>query len=834
MTIRDIKEQNNTEMKFAMGENVIRKGVEKESNLSEQQKRELLKKKNKKEESEELDEVVLFAPCGMGDIIKAMKSFLRLDNYNWDFHIDECSESKLVLEDHEMIIHCIPIQGEDEFRSITVSDSQRHQSIIPISDPVPNNPPYSVCYYGKLHKTQKFSAEKAKVLGVPFGAVRKKLIQGETITLDDGTQVRPDQVLESTSEGEVFLILDCASVSQLQNLVKNPLLQKYSRDQDSPPTVVFHLTDSKICQHPLYRAWVDTFVISTKHIYLHQELTTCEPDVIYRSQYKMQHKLHWIDHKFFPLIEEDATKVFEEQSHLDFTKNVQNVKHLSMIHLRCKENKFIDNSFCKGPLKMYELQRKFKDEMMRVLKSANEEPNNKLKTMLNADGSIKDICVRNSGQNSSNALYPKVVCFGTGASCPAKYRNVSSTLLFLSEDVAVLFDCGEGTYGQLVRHYGDAVDDILQKVKVIFVSHLHADHHLGLVTLLDVFEKIEYDDEDPGPPLVCGPYGMADWLNGFASISQPLRFRFIHNKKLERPFKYQGIQLLTVSVKHPSRASGMIVSYNGTKVVYSGDTKPCEALIEAGQGATVLIHEATMGDDMEEEAVARSHSTVSQALDVGQNMEAENVILTHFSQRYPKIPELLDNHLRDHTVFAFDHMEISVDDIPVFHKLLPLLNAAFGFEAVDGENEESENNNASQKQKYKKEVKKEGKKQRDTPAKRPASDSNRDNKKNVKFSSEKGKDSNFIKEVTDNHDDNVEQSQPPIKKMKNDSNDGSTEKVSAECVTSNSKETDVKIVDNVEGNSLASENTDAKRGGKSKGRGRGRARGRGRRKSRDS
>merc|ERR1712059_210565 len=81
-------------------------------------------------------------------------------------------------------------------------------------------------------------------------------------------------------------------------------------------------------------------------------------------------------------------------------------------------------------------------------------------------------------------IFPSVVFLGTGAAIPSKYRNVSSTLVHMSEEVSVLLDCGEGTYGQLCRHYGHNTDDVLKKVKIIFVSHMHADHHLGLISLL--------------------------------------------------------------------------------------------------------------------------------------------------------------------------------------------------------------------------------------------------------------------------------------------------------------------------------------------------------------
>jgi ribonuclease Z len=43
---------------------------------------------------------------------------------------------------------------------------------------------------------------------------------------------------------------------------------------------------------------------------------------------------------------------------------------------------------------------------------------------------------------------------------------------------------------------------------------------------------------------------------------------------------------------------------------------PSESLVQAGEGATLLIHEATMGDDQEEMARTKAHSTISQAIDV--------------------------------------------------------------------------------------------------------------------------------------------------------------------------------------------------------------------------
>jgi ribonuclease Z len=53
-------------------------------------------------------------------------------------------------------------------------------------------------------------------------------------------------------------------------------------------------------------------------------------------------------------------------------------------------------------------------------------------------------------------------------------------------------------------------------------------------------------------------------------------------------------------------------------LVYSGDTRPCDLLIEAGKNATILIHEGTFDDSLQQDAVMKNHSTVAEAIEVGQ------------------------------------------------------------------------------------------------------------------------------------------------------------------------------------------------------------------------
>ncbi|CAM9321748.1 unnamed protein product, partial [Hapterophycus canaliculatus] len=92
------------------------------------------------------------------------------------------------------------------------------------------------------------------------------------------------------------------------------------------------------------------------------------------------------------------------------------------------------------------------------------------------------------------------------------------------------------------------------------------------------------------------------------------------------------------------------------KLVYSGDCRPSEALVRAGKGAAVLIHEATFDETMQQEAYDKQHCTMAEALNVGRRMGAERVILTHFSQRYPHMPSSLTGGLGNNVCLAFDNM----------------------------------------------------------------------------------------------------------------------------------------------------------------------------------
>ena len=74
----------------------------------------------------------------------------------------------------------------------------------------------------------------------------------------------------------------------------------------------------------------------------------------------------------------------------------------------------------------------------------------------------------------------------------------------------------------------------------------------------------------------------------------------------------------------------------GFKLVYTGDTRPTEDLIELGKAGgkqtDLLIHEATAEHAMIVDCTIKKHSTFVEAIEDGKKMDAKFTLLTHFSQ----------------------------------------------------------------------------------------------------------------------------------------------------------------------------------------------------------
>jgi ribonuclease Z len=95
-----------------------------------------------------------------------------------------------------------------------------------------------------------------------------------------------------------------------------------------------------------------------------------------------------------------------------------------------------------------------------------------------------------------------------------------------------------------------------------------------------------------------------------------------------RIFGFQSFE--AVLVPHMFQSYALVITHvHGWKFVYSGDTRPSDTLCKVGENATVLIHESTFADELEEEAIAKHHSTISDAIDAGKKFVSSHFAFLH-------------------------------------------------------------------------------------------------------------------------------------------------------------------------------------------------------------
>jgi len=115
----------------------------------------------------------------------------------------------------------------------------------------------------------------------------------------------------------------------------------------------------------------------------------------------------------------------------------------------------------------------------------------------------------------------------------------------------------------------------------------------------------------------------------------------------------------------------------GSSGYSDGNRRSKGILLKYAKDCDLLIHEATFDDSMSSDAQTKKHSTVSEAVTVGNILHAKTVLLTHFSQRYPKLMgvtakskqnnsnntnDMNDTALmgQENTIFAFDLLNFKV------------------------------------------------------------------------------------------------------------------------------------------------------------------------------
>jgi ribonuclease Z len=281
----------------------------------------------------------------------------------------------------------------------------------------------------------------------------------------------------------------------------------------------------------------------------------------------------------------------------------------------------------------------------------------------------------------------KVLILGCGSAIPTSRRNPSAQIVSV-DDKHYLIDCGEATQNRLRENKIK-----LQRIEQIFISHLHGDHYLGLIGLLQTMHLLGRTK----PITVFAPEGLKKIIDTHFEITghkvnYPLTIETVNTQKHYLIFEDNKIEVYSIPLDHRIPCSGYLIKekqklphLNTDKIIeynipvayfnsikkgkdfimpngqiikskeltlpaepsksyaYCSDTAYYEPVTDVIKQTDVLYHEATFTDELANRAAETKHSTAKQAATIAHKANVKTLILGHFSNRYAQ----LSNHLQE-------------------------------------------------------------------------------------------------------------------------------------------------------------------------------------------
>ncbi|MCL4540657.1 MAG: ribonuclease Z [Bacteroidetes bacterium] len=279
----------------------------------------------------------------------------------------------------------------------------------------------------------------------------------------------------------------------------------------------------------------------------------------------------------------------------------------------------------------------------------------------------------------------KIHFLGTASAVPTRDRALSCVVVSY-ENTLVYFDCGEGSQrSAIVSGLG------FNKECQIFITHMHGDHVVGLLGLLQTMAmyRRQRDLQVFGPKKIIEfivenknilNFGITFNVNvkevraGKAFESKQSKYRvfaersehstssysYVFEEK-EKPGRFypkkaqrlgvpegplwselqhgKSVKSKTGKTVSPEQVCGPL--RKGKRIGISGDTRPNKKLEKFFRGCDVLIFDSTYSDENKQNAVENMHSTAREAAVLARKARVKQLILTHFSARYTDVLPLV-------------------------------------------------------------------------------------------------------------------------------------------------------------------------------------------------
>jgi ribonuclease Z len=297
----------------------------------------------------------------------------------------------------------------------------------------------------------------------------------------------------------------------------------------------------------------------------------------------------------------------------------------------------------------------------------------------------------------------KLVFLGTSAAQPTERRGLSCICLERDGEI-LMFDAGESAQ---ISYMKSGLG--WNKKMKIFVTHLHGDHCVGILGLLQTMSMQNRTE----PLEIYGPNGIEEFIAANIKVlnfglSFPVLINVINEEKIIDNKKY-AIQ--TCKANHSIAAFSYLIEekdkpgrfnvekakelgipegelwnqlQNGNEIIHnditikpeqvlgekrpgkkigiSGDTMPTEKLEKFFEQCDYLVFDSTFLDEEKQRAQDTCHSTAKQAATLGKNAKVKNLILTHFSARYKDEAGHLNEAkmIHDSVITARDLLEVEI------------------------------------------------------------------------------------------------------------------------------------------------------------------------------
>jgi len=250
---------------------------------------------------------------------------------------------------------------------------------------------------------------------------------------------------------------------------------------------------------------------------------------------------------------------------------------------------------------------------------------------------------------AAQPLPDQLVLLGTGGGpTPKALRAAPSMALMIGGQLHII-DAGNG-----VARQAALAGLPLKNLAHVWITHLHNDHVADAFTL----PWLAWSGALTTPVAVHGPKGMKqmarDWLR-FARVDIETRMADEGRPDLRKMISVAevapgvlldsaGLKVTAARVEHPPLFDSFAYRFDwaGKSVVWSGDTRPCQALIDLARGADFLVQEVMYLPAMERLIASESnapslrahllasHTLAEQAGEIAAAAGVKTLVLSHF------------------------------------------------------------------------------------------------------------------------------------------------------------------------------------------------------------